>query len=184
MTKQCCKCKIVKNLSCFHKHKSTKDGLQKTCKECRQSYWRSSHYHFKKMYYDTVDRTKKRLSYMEKLHTLTWQEFQFFKPAYNKLHKIWVKNNYKRSLTPSADRIDNSRGYHFDNIQIITTGENARKDQLGENHQNAKLTSKQVIEIRAKYKPRIYTQKQLAEEYGITRQSITDIISRRNWKHI
>ena len=47
---------------------------------------------------------------------------------YLKLYKEWQKSNYKLSLTPSIDRIDNSKGYTLNNIQMITMGKNASKD--------------------------------------------------------
>ena len=54
----------------------------------------------------------------------------------------------------------------------------------GESHVYAKLTNEQVIEIRNKYIPDIYTQKKLAKEYHVCRQVIGDIINRKTWKHI
>jgi hypothetical protein len=48
----------------------------------------------------------------------------------------------------------------------------------------AKLTSKQVLEIRSKYKPRIVTRKMLANEYNVKESTIKDILSRKRWKHI
>jgi len=35
LTKQCCTCKKTKDVSCFHKKSSSKDGLQGRCKECK-----------------------------------------------------------------------------------------------------------------------------------------------------
>jgi len=47
----------------------------------------------------------------------------------------------------------------------------------------AKLTEQQVIEIRSKFKPRIYTRAMLAKEYGVSPHTIKDAILRR-WKHV
>lgn len=47
-----------------------------------------------------------------------------------------------------------------------------------------KLTEEQVLEIRAKYIPKKYSQRRLAKEYGITRPSVQNIINRDVWKHI
>lgn len=38
--KKCTKCKVEKELSEFNKKSSTKDGLQKTCKECQREHSR------------------------------------------------------------------------------------------------------------------------------------------------
>ena len=38
MNKKCCTCKCSKESNCFHRNKSTKDGLHPMCKECRREY--------------------------------------------------------------------------------------------------------------------------------------------------
>lgn len=48
----------------------------------------------------------------------------------------------------------------------------------------AKLNESQVIEIRSKYIPRVYTREMLAEEYGVKASCIKDIVNRRSWTHI
>ncbi len=47
-------------------------------------------------------------------------------PEFNRLFDDWVKSGYVRTLNPSVDRIDSSRGYHMDNIRWLTTLENCR----------------------------------------------------------
>jgi hypothetical protein len=54
--------------------------------------------------------------------------------SYHKLHKDWQDSGYKKALTPSINRLDNSEGYKFSNIEITTWGENKR---LG--HEHSKL---------------------------------------------
>jgi hypothetical protein len=44
------------------------------------------------------------------------------------LYKNWQENGYKRAYSPSIDRIDNRRGYEFDNLQWLTFSQNARKN--------------------------------------------------------
>jgi hypothetical protein len=52
-------------------------------------------------------------------------------------------------------------------------------------HPMVKLTEEQVLEIRQKYKPRIYTYKMLADEYGLSGKSVVcSIVNRQSWKHI
>lgn len=43
-TKQCNKCKEVKAIDAFYKHKSTKDRLTSYCKECILEQCRNAHY--------------------------------------------------------------------------------------------------------------------------------------------
>jgi hypothetical protein len=47
----------------------------------------------------------------------------------------------------------------------------------------AKLTETQVMEIRAKFKPRKYTRQMLADEYGVAPDTIKDVIL-RSWRHV
>jgi hypothetical protein len=54
----------------------------------------------------------------------------------------------------------------------------------GEDHGSAKLTEKQVIEIRERYAAGNITQHELGNEYGISKQTIGEIIRREIWKHI
>jgi hypothetical protein len=54
----------------------------------------------------------------------------------------------------------------------------------GEQHGYAKLTDEQVMAIRKKYIPRVYTQDKLAKEYGVCRAMISLIVNKRNWKHL
>jgi HNH endonuclease. len=49
---------------------------------------------------------------------------------------------------------------------------------------NALLTESQVLEIRYKYKPRIYTRAMLALEYKVKESCIKDVVNRNSWKHI
>lgn len=54
----------------------------------------------------------------------------------------------------------------------------------GERNAAAILTEAQVLEIRAKYKPYVYQQKQLAQEYGVSRATIAGIVDGRLWVHL
>lgn len=47
---------------------------------------------------------------------------------YLELFKKWKSSGYCLKLSPSLDRIDNSKGYTIDNIQIITQSENRKKE--------------------------------------------------------
>ena len=53
----------------------------------------------------------------------------------------------------------------------------------GENN-HAKLTQKQVEEIRKTYKPWVVTEKILSRKYGVGLTTINSILHHRKWKHI
>ena len=78
-----------------------------------------------------------------------------------------------------------------ENLEYMTALDNARdawdnglQKWHGENNGFSKLTEKQVLEIREKFIPFIYTKQQLAEEYGVKIGTIKDVILRRSWTHI
>ena len=54
----------------------------------------------------------------------------------------------------------------------------------GERHPRAKLTEKQVLEIRAKYASGEMKSRALAKAYGVAKTTIEGVIYRYNWKHI
>ena len=54
--------------------------------------------------------------------TLTFDEFEKF--CYQ---TDYLKGKGRSSLSYSIDRIDNSKGYFIDNIQVLSVGENSRK---------------------------------------------------------
>jgi hypothetical protein len=122
--------------------------------------------------------------YKNRIHSLTWAEWQLYKPQWTKLHKDWVQNEYRLSFRPTIDRIDNSKGYEAGNIQVITKSENSSKDIRGGNSIFTKLTEQQVREIRDKYIPRKYSLRKLAKEYGVSEPNIYMIIKYISWKHI
>jgi DNA-binding XRE family transcriptional regulator len=74
-------------------------------------------------------------------------------------------------------------GDHAANMRdMIAKGRQA--DQRGENSHRAKLASSQVKKIRRRWKPYIYSQQKLANEYGVSRSAIQAVLDGRNWKHI
>lgn len=78
------------------------------------------------------------------------------------------------------------------NLEMVTQSGNLRHAEKmgllvhhkGEEHWCAKLSEEKVKEIRKKYKPNIYTQKMLADEYGVSRSNIKLILANKIWKDI
>ena len=48
-------------------------------------------------------------------------------PHFIPLYNAWVESGYVKNLKPSVDRINDSIGYTFENIQLVTFGENTKK---------------------------------------------------------
>jgi len=80
----------------------------------------------------------------------------------------------------------------IDNIYWVSRKENVRHMidngrfyfAVGDKNGFAKLTEKDVIEIRAKYKPFVVTRKELTSECNVTLCCIKDVLQRRTWNHL
>lgn len=57
-------------------------------------------------------------------------------------------------------------------------------DMKGEANIRAKLNRNQVAQIRIKYASGSVTQKKLAHKFNITQTQISDIVTRKRWKHL
>jgi hypothetical protein len=76
-------------------------------------------------------------------------------------------------------------GLHKNNIEDqLLDGTLVVPSQIGENHSNVKLTEDDVYSIRSLYATGKYTQKELGENYGVSRPYISRIICNVNWKHL
>lgn len=47
--------------------------------------------------------------------------------TFNKLYTNWITSNYNKWVKPSLDRLDDNKGYSFNNIQLMTWKENFDK---------------------------------------------------------
>lgn len=80
----------------------------------------------------------------------------------------------------------NLKGYMSSNITSFNKG-NIPWNVGNKGHQPnqfTKLNEQQVLEIRSKFKPRVYTRKMLSLEYNVSEATIKDIILRRTWTQI
>ena len=51
----------------------------------------------------------------------TWVQMQ---PNFEKVYQEWIDSDYDAGMIPTTDRIDDSKGYTFDNMKISTLDEN------------------------------------------------------------
>jgi len=85
--------------------------------------------------------------------------------------------------TPKCCKPEHLReGTNQENTDDMTS---RNRQANGETNGRAKLTANQVLEIREKYETlENCTQSALANEFGVTRQTISHIIHNKTWTHI
>lgn len=129
--KLCIKCETLKIDSCFGKLKSSIDGLSKTCKECSRDanikHGRTKAGLTSRMYFNQVYNSRKR-GHIEPEYSLALlREWIYGQKKFTLLYEDWVSSKYKQDLSPSIDRLDNSKPYSFDNIELVTFKENKNR---------------------------------------------------------
>lgn len=130
-TKICTKCNCEKELIEFGKNKNNKDGLSFYCKKCKnlvmQNSQRSKDGLVTKIYSMQKFNSKKRghkPPYYSKDGLKNWI---FNHNNFETLYQNWVKSNYDKNLVPSVDRLDDYKGYSFDNIRLVAFKDNMEK---------------------------------------------------------
>ena len=133
LEKQCTKCKELLPLSAFSKDQTKADGLQSWCKLCQNERRRDFSYKGQaaRMYRHQQGNSKQR---GHRPPTYSCEEFVSWclsNPDYIRLHNAWKATGYPVQLTPSADRLDDTKGYSLDNIQLLTWEDNRLKGTHG-----------------------------------------------------
>ena len=93
---------------------------------------------------------------------------------------------------PEVNHIDgNKQNNRVDKLEWVTSSENQthaheiglQPEIFGESHPNSKLTEADVLKIREDYKNG-KLQREIAEEFGICRQNVSDIVNFKLWKRV
>lgn len=142
-TKFCYTCNKDKRLFDFSINKASKDGLQSKCKQCDSNYQRQRRESNKEasLTYGRKYQAKRRESFEYRLqmllnaskqraktknreHSLTLQDIKELYPLDGKCPVFGFDLEFNsagfRETSPSIDRIDSSKGYTRDNVQIIS----------------------------------------------------------------
>lgn len=117
---------------------------------------------------------------------------------------IWVGGKFRRvhilacehlhgPKQPGQEVCHSCRSRHCFNPRHLRWGTRAENaaDRLrdgthnrGEQHNMAKLTASEVLEIRSKYATGAFPQAVLAAMFGVTQPQISFIVNRKKWTHI
>lgn len=95
-------------------------------------------------------------------------------------------NNYSVVNHLDCNKLNNE----YSNLEWCTTKMNVhhalkqKRIPVGENNYLAKVTEKDVKEIRELYKTGKFSQRDIGEIYGLKRSTTRDIIFRDTWKHV
>lgn len=117
-----------------------------------------------------VNLGKKCRQYIHRLVAQTFIDNPYNKPCVNHINGIKSDNR--------AENLEWCTPYE-NMMHGWDTGQFNRN--VGENNSISKLTWRQVVEIISKYRPYKYTQQKLAQEYGVSRTAIQQIVEGRSW---
>ena len=133
MSKRCADCGETKNFSLFHKNAQQKDGYSCYCKSCamqqnKNKYSKLSQDHEWKLK-QTLRASKQRAAQNNLEHTLSLKDLQQLYPQDNKcpILNIELCWGFPKDTSPSLDRIDSTKGYTYENCQIISNRANRIK---------------------------------------------------------
>lgn len=113
--------------------------------------------------YQRQKRSSKKRDHQKPSYTLDeLREWIKKQKNFLQLFKEWEKSNYDTFKKPSIDRLDNSKGYNFDNIELVTWEENLNRGRCDRNYcvksvsmvckySNEKLKTFESISEAAKY---------------------------------
>ena len=122
-------------------------------------------------YNKQIERCKK---YNRDIPTYSLKEFQdkFWNDnKFNSIYWAWVEGGFKKEIKPSFDRIDATKSYSFNNIQILTWQENREK---GDKEKiNIYTTALNMYDIQGNFIKSFNSTKDAVRETGINQSLIT-----------
>jgi len=132
--KICKTCNNLKNINLFFNCINNKHGKSMSCKECDTSkstiYKRTINGLIGKIYQSQKYASKNRFDNPPSYTREELIEWVVSQDCFEELYNNWIESDYDKMLIPSIDRIDDYKGYSFDNIQLITWKDNNKKGWL------------------------------------------------------
>lgn len=128
--KTCTVCKESKNTSEFYKSSRHKYGVSFRCKECDKS--KSNNYHrtidglIARIIADQKKSSKRRIMTPPDYSNEELKSW-LYSNGFQDMYFLWVGSDYDKWLSPSPDRLDDSKPYTLCNLRLITWKENDKK---------------------------------------------------------
>lgn len=131
MQRTCNTCGCEKSLDQFARNSTKTGGYDNTCSVCNRErsrlYYRTKGGVVAKMYQSQVRKSVLRGDDPPAYSKEELKEWLFNKEDFHKLYKVWVESNFDRYEAVSCDRLDDYKGYSFDNIRVTTWKANNNK---------------------------------------------------------
>jgi len=125
--KECSHCGDVKETRKFSLDAKSKDRHQSICKKCSLDISRTKEGLINKIHSSQAQNSKKR-GHVKPNYTSKELKVWLKDTNFDTLYDEWVASDYDTMKIPSCDRLDDSKPYTFDNIQVITWEENKYKN--------------------------------------------------------
>ena len=176
--KKCSGCDEVKPIEEFNKDKTSKGGKCYHCKICsserNNKHRRSLKGKAMAIYSSQRHSSKKRGHEPPKYTKEEFLNWILCNEKYLKLYEQWRGSGYNKMLSPSCDRLDDYKGYNFDNIQVVTWGENKIKGHSDiKNGLNNKINKPVIkMDLNGVELESYYSISQASRETGIYKQHI------------
>ena len=105
------------------------------------------------------------------------REWVFSQEQWDELYNNWLQCGCDKYMKPSCDRLDDYKGYSFDNIRLVTWKENNEKHYSDEkNGNNTKRMSSVVqYDLKGNFIKEYYSQAQAERETGIPQGNICKV---------
>ena len=133
-TKVCFKCGVEKTLDLFYRHSKMADGHLNKCKECAKIDVKNNpndYYRTEKGLIRTIYKTQrahsKHRGHAQPIYTKKELATWLYSNGLSELFDQWQKSGFDKWKRPSVDRINDFKGYSFDNIRLVTWKENKDK---------------------------------------------------------
>lgn len=178
---KCSACLLLKGKVSFGEQNTRKSGVRHKCKTCdaeySRSYAKTKDGLITKIYGKQKSSSKHRGHSQPSYSKLEFREWCLSQDVFHELYENWVTSGYKKSSVPSVDRIDDYKGYGFDNIQLMTWLENNNKGNSDEASGRNRKRSKAIdqYDLNGVFLRRYYSSNQASTITGISREGIRQV---------